>query len=327
MATPQRPSDAPPAALEWDWSAALFGALIVVPAAIVAAGDTSKGMAFAVGVLPAAVTGMAAVRRRRALLVLVGFAAAAAMFLGAVLAHVPLIAVVGVFALAVGAAWLTDHSPLGRLAMVLALPLVGVGLSYSDLGQAAGLSVLMAAGSLWAFAVALVWPSHAPPEPAAEPGAPPAPMLDYGVRLGLAAASAAAIGFVLDLDHVGWACAAALLVMRPAEQMLELRAVGRLVSVAVGATLAGLMGTDAPDGAAYSAAAFVAIAGAAATHRSRWYVTSAFTTFLALTLIVHSDPSQAGGRWVERMSETLLGVALAYLFGVLVPQLQRRLGH
>lgn len=321
MATPQRPTDSPPA-IDWNWSNALFGALIVIPAAVVAAGDASKGMAFAVGVLPAAVTGVAAVRRRRALLVLIGLSAALAMFLGAVLAHVPVVAVIGVFALSVASALLTERSPLGRLAMVLALPLVGVGLSYSDLGEAVGLSVIMAAGSLWAFLVAMAWPSREAPAPA--PTVPTPPMLDYGVRLGLAAAAAATVGFALDLDHVGWACAAALLVMRPGEEMLELRAVGRLVSVAVGATLAGLMATGVPDGLAYSAAAFVAITAAAATHRSRWYVTSAFSTFLALTLIVHSDPSQAGGRWLERMSETLLGVALAYLFGVAVPQLRRR---
>ena len=37
----------------------------------------------------------------------------------------------------------------------------------------------------------------------------------YGLCLGLAGATAAAIGFALDFDHVGWAATAAMLVMRP----------------------------------------------------------------------------------------------------------------
>ena len=313
-----------PSPLVWNWSDAVFGALIAVPAAIVAADDVSRGVAFAVGVLPAAVVGVAPVRRRRALLILVGVAAGVAMFAGALLAHVPILAVCGIFALAVGAALLAERIPLGRLAMVLALPLVGIGLSYTDVTEAAGLSLIIGAGSVWAFVISLAWPVSEPPA-ADPPGSGAAPsMLDYGIRLGLAAAVAAGIGFVFDLAHVGWACAAVLLIMRPAEEMLELRAVGRLASVAIGATLAGVMATNVDPGVGYSVAVLVAIAGAAATHRSHWYVTSAFSTFLVITMLVSSDPSQAGSRWLERVGETLLGAALAYLFGVAVPQLRRR---
>ena len=49
----------------------------------------------------------------------------------------------------------------------------------------------MVAGSEYAYAVSLLWPER-----------PPAP---------------AAIGFLPDFQHVGWACAAALLVMRLVE--------------------------------------------------------------------------------------------------------------
>jgi uncharacterized membrane protein YccC len=44
-----------------------------------------------------------------------------------------------------------------------------------------------------------------------------------------------ALGLILDLEHVGWACAAALLVMRPAAEMQRLRSVGRILAVAAGA--------------------------------------------------------------------------------------------
>ena len=54
-------------------------------------------------------------------------------------------------------------------------------------------------------------------------------MLDYGVRLGLAGAVCAAIGFALDLEHVGWAVTAALIVMRPSPEAAA-AAVGRSAS-------------------------------------------------------------------------------------------------
>jgi uncharacterized membrane protein YccC len=51
--------------------------------------------------------------------------------------------------------------------------------------------------------------------------------LGYGVRVGLASAVCAAICFAFHFDHVGWAAAAALLVMRPEPPTLRLRAIGR----------------------------------------------------------------------------------------------------
>jgi hypothetical protein len=66
------------------------------------------------------------------------------------------------------------------------------------------------------------------------------------------------------------------------------------------------------------------VAGAGGTHRSRWYVTSAFTTFLVFLLLLHSDPQHAASRFSERVLETLLGVGLAYAFGLALPALAKR---
>src|SRR6476469_8188031 len=106
--------------------------------------------------------------------------------------------------------------------------MVGIGLSYANVGDAASAAGLMVLGSLFACLVAMLWPEHAA---ARSSSTGPKPTLGYGVRLGAAGATAAAIGFLLDLEHVGWACAAALLVMRPAAEMQRLRSVGRIVSV------------------------------------------------------------------------------------------------
>src|SRR5216684_8702883 len=79
----------------------------------------------------------------------------------------------------------------------------------------ATLAGLLIAGSVYAYLVSLPWPEHPAPPPAAPSAPSPQAMLGYGVRLGAAAAAAAAIGFAFHFDHVGWACAAVLLVMRP----------------------------------------------------------------------------------------------------------------
>jgi uncharacterized membrane protein YccC len=181
----------------------------------------------------------------------------------------------------------------------------------------------MVLGSLSACLVSMFWPEH-PATRACDRHAPTGPTIGYGVRLGAAGATAAAIGFALDLEHVGWACAAALLVMRPAAEMQRLRSVGRIVAVACGA-LAGvaLVRTSAPA-AVYSVAVIATVAAAAGTHRSQWYVTPAFTTFLVFLLLLYAHPQSAASRFNERLLETLLGVGLAYAYGLALPALVQR---
>jgi uncharacterized membrane protein YccC len=199
--------------------------------------------------------------------------------------------------------------------------MAGVGLSYSGLGKAAAAAGLMLLGSVFGCAISMLWPEHAP---AAAPAAAPKPTLGYGVRLGAAGATAAAIGFLLDLEHVGWACAAALLVMRPAAEMQRLRSVGRVIAVAMGALAAIALVRLSPAAWIYSLAAIAALAACGATHRSRWYVTPAFTTFLVFLLLLYSRPQDAASRFAERLLETLLGVGIAYMFGLGLPALTRR---
>ena len=109
--------------------------------------------------------------------------------------------------------------------------------------------------------------------------------------------------------------------MRPVAEMQRLRRVGRILAVAVGAVVAIALVRVGPPPGVYSAAVLVTLAVAAATHGSRWYVTPAFTTFLVFLLLLYSHPQDAASRFGERILETLLGVALAYLFGLVLPAL------
>lgn len=311
--------------LAWDRAAASLGALCALPAAAVAAQDPVRGAALAIGVVPAVLLGIPPRRRGRLAIPVVGALAAVALLVGGALAEAPALAVCAIALLGVLGALLARRSRAGTVALTLALPLVGVGLSFSDVGSAASLAGLIFAGSLIACAVALLYP-----ERTASAGAParpaPAPTVGYGLRLGLAGASAAAVGFLLDLDHVGWACAAALLVMRPAAELQRLRSVGRLLAVLAGMLAAiALIALGVPDGW-YAPAVLAAVAAAAGTHAGRWYATAAFTTFLVFVALLQATPQDTAWRFGERLGETALGVALAYAFGLLLPALLRRRG-
>jgi uncharacterized membrane protein YccC len=200
----------------------------------------------------------------------------------------------------------------------------GVGLSYPDIGKAAGVAGLMVLGSVFACLVSMLWPERPPPTRRDPPPPAAKPTLGYGVRLGAAGATAAAIGFILDLEHVGWACAAALLVMRPSADMQRLRSAGRILAVAIGALAGAALVRIHPPAEVYSVAIIVVIAAAGATRRSRWYVTSAFTTFLVFLLLLYSAPQTATKRFNERVLETLLGVGIAYFYGLALPALAER---
>jgi hypothetical protein len=310
-------ADHPPN-LVWDWSVAALGAVYALPAAVVALSDTQKGIALAVGVLPGAIAGLLPRRRGRVAIVVLGAAIGVPMFLGGLLAGVPVLAVLAIGGLGVGAAELAARFRLGTIAMTLCLPMFGVGLSYPDVGKAAVLAGLMVLGSVFACLVSMLWPER--PRTARPTPPPPAkPTLGYGVRLGAAGATAAAIGFLADLEHVGWACAAALLVMRPSADMQRLRSAGRILAVVIGALAGAALVRLHPPAAIYSVAIIAVIAGAGATHRSRWYVTAGFSTFLVFLMLLYSDPQTATKRFNERLLETLLGVGIAYLYGLALP--------
>ena len=310
----------------WHWSAAVRGALYALPAGLAALHDPGRGIALAIGVLPAAAIGLLPTRRARPVVLLAGLSVALPMVLGSLLVQVRWVAVVGVFVLAVAAAQLAARRRFGALVLTLCLPMVGVGFSYTDIASALGFTLLILLGSVYACLLSLLWPEHpAPPRPEADhrPLAP-AQAPDYGLRLGAAGATAAACGLALAPTHPGWPVAAALLVMRPTVEMQRLRSVGRLLSVLVGGVAALLLLRSAPPHWAYGCAAVAAITVGAATQGSRWYVLPAVPTFLVLLLLLHTDPAQAHGRFDERVGATLVGVALAYLFGLLLPRLLHR---
>ena len=220
--------------LVWRWPAALRGATFALPGAVVVPFDARLGVALAVGVIPAAVLPLPPQRRDRLVIVVVGALMGISVLVGSLLATTPCLAVAGILVLAVAAAAVAIRRPRALVLLFLALPLVGVGLRLSGLATAAPLAGLFLLGAIYGYAAAIFWPST--PKPAGTDGPPPWTVV---ARLrptrGFAGALCAAIGFTLHFEHVGWPTTAALLVMSPAGKTLELRALGRAVSVCAGA--------------------------------------------------------------------------------------------
>jgi hypothetical protein len=309
----------PPVA--WNWSSALRGACCSLPPATAAFFDIRVGAALAIGVIPAAIVPLAARRAKRWITVVIGFLTGVSLLAGALLAQVAWLAVVGIFVLAVGASLLAARRLHGMIALTLCLPLIAVGFSYPGWSPAGLLSLLIIAGSMYTWLVSLAWPE--PPPPAArQPGVPDrGALLRFGLAAGTAGAVCAAIGFIAGLEHVGWAPAAALLVMRPSADMQRLRSIGRVASVVAGA-LAGIACIEARlSSALFAVAVALAVTAATALATSSWYLTPGFTTFFVFLLLLAGNQGAASGRFWERVGETALGVGVAYLCGAFIPRL------
>lgn len=307
--------------LSWSWSRFGLGVVFALPALLVTPIASTWGLALAVGVLPAAAFGLPPHRRARTVILLIGALSAAGLVGGSLLALAPVVAVIAVFGLAVLASVNAARGRFAQLVLILVLPMAGLGLSFPWSTVTVALAGCMLAGSAYAWLVSLLWPQTDSPPPAPAPMARGRAMLIYGVLLGTAAATAAAIGFLLGLEHVGWATGAVLLVMRPVRGQLVARSAGRAVSVLVGALAAAALALLSPGGLILAGLIALVVGSLCATQPSRWYVAPAFTTFLVLTLILSTSSASPGERFLERTVETLVGVGLALFFGTVVPAL------
>lgn len=300
--------------------------MLALPAVLVLPWNPGLGMGLAVGVLPVAGVALAPRRRGRVVSLVVATVCGLSLTLGSLLAQNGVLAMAGLFGLGLGVAFLASRRRSGRLGVQLAFPLVGIGLSFvfPASAEVAGVMIL---GGAYAWAVSLLWPERTVPAREPVPLMTKREAVDYGLRLGGAGATAAGLGFWFGLDHKGWVCAAALMVMRPTTDALVARGIGRALSVFGGAFLGALFMLGPPTPITMAVVLGLALAAMAATQASRWYVAPAFTTFVVFVLLLWNHPTDAPWRFLQRNLETLLGIAVALFFGVAVPLVLKKFGH
>lgn len=315
----------------WRWLPAGVALVASLPAALVTAlVNVHTGTALAVGMIPALAVGIPRARRRRSVILLAAVILGILIVLGATVAPWPQLALTTIFVVPILATWSAKRIGRPRLSMLLVLlapPLVAIGFSLDGFHAGVSLAALFILGSVVTWPVALAVPPQWIAAPAAQGqmGPPRIPGVEYGVTLGFVGVITASIGYILHFDHIGWACAAALLVMRPDTKLQEWRTLGRFGSVVAGAAAAALMIQLGAPPWLLAVAVSLVLAAAAGTRGSRWYILPAFTTFLVILLLSFPDSAEAAGRFMERVGETLLGLAVAAIVGFGLPAVLRQI--
>ncbi len=308
----------------------LHAAVGILPAfPLVALGHLTPGVAFMIGLLPTSLMGIAPRRRLRIVYGLVGCLFGVGILVGATInsTHVPGVSAALVFLICLGATMLAATRPAGAVLLGILIPSLGVGTGY-EVERAAALMVAFMAGSIWSCLIML--PVH---EFEGDPNAlqrlramQPPHTKTYGVLLGLTAATAILVGAVFDIPYAGWIATAALLVIRPVQQMTGWRGIGRALSTIAG-TLLVMLTLHLHLGylATAIACSVVAILTIGA-RTSKLYITSFGTAFLILTIELHQVSSTADVHQVGRyrIGNNVLGAAIALFFGLLVSWLLER---
>jgi uncharacterized membrane protein YccC len=143
----------------------------------------------------------------------------------------------------------------------------------------------------------------------------------------LAAATAIIIGDAIDPAHAGWVAAATLFVMRPVQEMVGLRGIGRALATIVGTVLVVLtihLWLSLLATAVVVAVVAILTIGA---RSSRWYMTAFGTAFLILTIELFGMADFAAAHQIAwyRISDNVIGATIALFFGLLIPEILIRL--
>jgi uncharacterized membrane protein YccC len=191
------------------------------------------------------------------------------------------------------------------------------------------LAAVFLAGAAWATIVACLWPEStaAPPDPppAARAGASDDPTVRrYALCFAAAAGTGLVAGHLLEVEHVAWAAAAALFIMRPDPGLLASRAVGRVLATFAGVLLAALLFRRGVAEVGLAVLCVAAVASIVAVRQSPWYVTPAGTGLLVVLVSGVSSTAQFSITLHDRLIETAVGATLALVFGVVVPSLAAR---
>ena len=198
--------------------------IAAIPVLIIATDHVEAGLSLLLGALPASIMGLPPTRKQLRKIIVIGIPIGAFLMLGSFMAQWAIIVIPGMFLLAFGAVLLLSRRTIGTIALTICLPLEGVGLSYQGLANSIPLAVLYIIGSVVAYGWSLCFKESKLGQPREVPLKSSVQSRNYGLRLGLMAATATTMGFALGFDHIGWLVGAALFVMRPRKDIQKLHA-------------------------------------------------------------------------------------------------------
>jgi Fusaric acid resistance protein-like len=311
----------------------LHALLGVVPAFIlVALGHITLGIAFAIGLLPTSLMGIAPTRKRRAIYGIVGCLFGVGVFLGSLIAtwHSVYLTAAIFFVVCFVATLFASRWAAGGLLLSIVIPSLAVGTGYTR-PDAFGLMLAFMLGSVWSSIVMLGWPEFEP-DPLVVvrlKALQPEHVRTYGVLLGLTAATAILSGHVAHNPYPGWIATAAMLIMRPVQQMTGWRGVGRAISTIVGTLLVIFTINQALGHVATATVVCVVATLTIGARTSKLYITPFGTAFLILTIELYGVDEAANIYRVGwyRIVNNVVGALIALFFGLLVPwALQRGRG-
>ncbi len=310
----------------WDNRGFLLLLISVIPAIVISIlYQPQTGLACFIGMIPAVFGGVRPKRKERVYILLLGVIFPVSLFLGTLLKTYLNIWMVAIAMALLGimAVWLNTRFKWAPITLGMIIPIIGIGLSYSDFKTPLMIFVVMAAGSITAFIVALFFPERE------EPPAPETKLLPkkvakiYGLLYGAALAAASLLGF--NLDHTGWIVGSTAFVMRPMPETEEFRSVWRMVSILVGITAVSIVMLLQPPGMVIVILSAVVTALAAGLHASRAYFMPAFMTYVVFSFLLYplQSVTEIYYRYFERLSWVFIGIFVAAVFGLALPAIIR----
>jgi hypothetical protein len=293
-------------------------------------GFLTPGIAFAIGLLPTSLLGIAPSRKLRLIYGILGCLFGVGVYVGSFIVDLHNIWIAALIFLVVSfvATIVSSKRPAGGLLLALIIPSLAVGTSYSS-SEALGLTIAFMLGSIWSSLVSLMWPEFPPDKGTRERlmALQPTNVKTYGLLLGLTAATAVIVGSYVDPAHGGWVATAAMLVMRPVQEMAGMRGIGRALSTIVGTLLVVLT-----IHLWLSLVATALVVGAIAiitigARSSKWYITSFGTAFLILTIEMFGMTDFAAVHQIAwyRIVDNVIGALIALFFGLLIPEVLIRM--
>jgi hypothetical protein len=166
----------------------LHATIGVIPAfLLICFGYLTPGIAFAIGLLPTSLLGIAPSRKLRLIYGILGCLFGVGVYLGSYIVNLHNIWIAAMIFLVVSfaATIVSSKRPAGGLLLALLIPSLAVGTSYSS-SEALGLTIAFMLGSVWSSLVSIIWPEFLPSKETRDRlmALQPANVKTYGLLLG-----------------------------------------------------------------------------------------------------------------------------------------------